>query len=151
MGHGHAYTCNCDSERKYICLGVGMMYPRVCEKVYEAALAGEYGEAWKATVENNRTGGFDCSKVVYKCPSCDHWEIDTKKSYYVPVDGNRLEGRYVSWFHRAWKEAKCIKTFRHVCPECSHRMHVADLEKEVLVCRKCKAVLDIEFGALCWD
>lgn len=151
MGHGHTYTCKCGSERQSMRLGIGMMYPRVCEKVYEAALAGEYGEAWKETVENNPTGGFDCAKVVYKCPNCDYWEIDTKKSYYVPVDGYDLKGRYISWFHRAWKDVKWIKNFRHICPECSHLMHIADLEKETLVCHECKAELDIELGTFCWD
>ena len=93
MGTGHTYNCKCKSKHKSIHLGIGMMYPRICERTYASALDGDYGKSWKTIVENHPFGGFDCEKVVYNCSHCNYWEVDTKKSYYIPQGDYTLRGK----------------------------------------------------------
>ena len=151
MGTGHTYNCKCKSTYKSIHVGIGMMYPRICERTYVSALDGDYGESWKTIIESHPNGGFDCEKVVYKCSYCDYWEVDTKKSYYIPQRDYTLRGKYIMWIDKAFKRVKCIKTFRHICPCCSKTMHIANLENETLICQKCSTPIKIHFGTINWD
>lgn len=76
--------------------------------------------------------------MIYVC-QCDHWEVDTKKSFYKQGDEN----------HR-WTESKVAALFYHKCPECGKRMHQAD-EWDVLTCPECGEIIDGLEPSLIWD
>ncbi len=78
MGTGHSYRCKCRKTNKHIKVGIGMMYPLICDNIRQCVLDGEYGERWKKFLEDNPDGAFDCERLVYKCSACDYWELSYK-------------------------------------------------------------------------
>lgn len=147
MGAAHLYTCACKKRPRRIMVGNGFSTPKLCWEAREAALNGDWGEQWKKTVEAHPQGAFDCEKAVYRCPHCEHWEVDRKKNYFDPTNGTTFSGGYV-WgrYNR-----KLIKAFRHLCPKCAHLMHIANLKKETLICKDCRTALNLELYAIPWD
>lgn len=118
MGTGHSYRCKCRKTNKHINVGIGMMYPRVCDRIQENMLAGEYGDVWKTFLEEHPGGAFDGERLVYKCSACEYWELDYKKDYYMTMTGEPAEHNYVMWFDRYFRKYRCVRRFRHMCPEC---------------------------------
>ena len=151
MGTGHSYRCKCRKTNKHINVGIGMMYPRVCDRNKENMLAGEYGDAWKRFLEEHPGGAFDGERLVYKCSACEYWELDYKKDYYMTVTGEPAEHNYVMWFDRYFRKYRCVRRFRHMCPECDKPMHIANLKKERLLCKECKAPMKFALDTINWD
>lgn len=151
MGTGHSYKCKCRKTNKHINVGIGMMYPRVCDSIRQSALDGAYGEQWKRFLKENPNGAFDGERMVYKCSACDYWELSYKKDYYMTATGAPTEHNYVTWFDKRFGKYRCARRFRHICPECSKPMHIANLKKEVLLCKECKAPMKFTFGTIRWD
>lgn len=151
MGTGHSYKCKCREKDKHINVGSGMMYPRVCGRVHQNMLDGEYGDTWKRFLEEHPGGAFDCEREVYKCSACDYWELDYRNNYYMTSDGTPVRHNYVTWFDVYYYKYKCVRRFRHICPECGKPMHIANLKKEVLLCKDCKAPMEFTLDTIDWD
>lgn len=149
MGWGHSYKCkNCEKSGD-IYRDYGMAYPLDCEEVYENAKCGRYGDRWRTCIEKHPDGAFDCTLEVYKCTACGFWKNDSRKNYFVGQNAFRIRKKYVTNVDRS--VYRCIKRFRHICPQCNKVMHRVDLKKETLNCLSCGNTLKIDFDQFIWD
>lgn len=151
MGYGIEVKCKKCKFKQIYHLGVGMMFPRVYQRIVGAVRNGEYGEEWKKFFEENTGAAIMAEQRLYQCSACKHLEQDYDLSLYLNKNGTAPEHDY--WPH--WcdfdHEYKFVKNYIHKCPKCSARMHkIKDFENTKLPCPKCGSDLKIDDG-ICWD
>jgi len=136
----YTYACpNCGHNGEFQ-LGFNSWAPVVSMKMKEAVSDGCWGDEWCDFVAQNPNGGIDSEFVLYVC-ECGKWLADRARDYYIPADLNKRIGAYVKNSSR--EKNKCVKHFRHSCPDCGETMSRVDIDNEKLKCPICRAELRI--------
>lgn len=83
MGSSIRFTCkNCDYQNE-LSLGIGMMYPDVCEEELIRVENGERGEEVKQFFENNDDAAVSCELVPMQCEDCGELDRDQAETLYA--------------------------------------------------------------------
>lgn len=77
--------------------GVGMMFPRIYQRIVEEVRSGEYGEEWKLFFEENLGAAIMAEQRLYQCSACNHLEQDCDLSLYCNKNETPPEQDY--WPH----------------------------------------------------
>lgn len=72
-------------------LGVGMMFPRVYQRIVEAVRAGEYGEEWKKFFGEKMGAAIMAEQRLYQCSACNLLEQEYDLSLYLNKNGTPPE------------------------------------------------------------
>lgn len=150
MGAGVAVKCKkCKFKATYH-LGVGMMFPRVYERVVSEVKDGRYGEEWKQFFDDNTGAAIMCEQRLYQCPSCNNLIQNYDLSLYNHKNGEPPEHNY--WAH--WcdfdHEYELVKNYIHNCPKCGNEMHEWKYSEKDIACPKCGEALKVDTGIM-WD
>lgn len=76
MGYRIEVKCKKCKFKQMYHLGVGMMFPRVYQRIVDAVRNGEYGEEWKKFFEENTGAAIMAEQRLYQCFACKHLEKD---------------------------------------------------------------------------
>lgn len=125
--------------------GIGFMFPVTYNKLFTAALNGEYGERLKELLLKNPNAAIDAATSLYICEGCGHWivtpvldcylpthEVCEEKgkriwSVAMPIELNKLERRVVApWELR--KGYELLERYKHVCSRCESEMKMRQLD-----------------------
>ena len=166
MGQGISLLCAC-GKKENITLGIGMMYPEICEETVDDIVNGVYGNEWKTLYESKKYIVIDGEKYLFYCEKCGCWEVSLGLDLYEPNNieevrkiyyGKKMveESRYVLYMGE-WKREQyyhLLKEYSHLCPKCKNIMiKTNDFEKSIfdnLVCTHCGKTMQ-RHGILMWD
>jgi len=117
-------------------LGKNKWYGLSSHKFKLHALEGGIGKEWKELISTNPEGWFDSERALYAC-ECGRWITAHTHDYYVPVgDAEAVSGAAVN---QRKAKYRCIKRYKHYCPDCGRQMDLVDLKNEKLKCPVCGA------------
>ena len=153
MGSGFSYECKKCKKEYSVRLGIGMLFPRVYQKILSDIKTGFYGDELKNLVNSQQYVAVNASKRVYICRHCGNWNLEYAMDLYTPVNIEEIskqkygaktvdEWGYIPYVipYSLKEDYKLLKRFIHKCPVCDKRTHMAS-EKELkeLSCPHCKA------------
>ena len=149
MRSGYAVTCSkCGFNAMYT-LGAGMLFPRVYEELVGDILAGKHGQEWKDYFNTIPGAAVLAEKELYRCSNCNTLLSDYNLALYKRNDGTPPDhGCWVYWCDHDYT---FVKSYRHMCPKCSRRMHKVSISRSTrLPCPECGSALEIDDGIM-WD
>ena len=157
MGIGYMYRCNDCGRDIEVNLGVGFLYPRVCEETLAAVRAGEYGEKLKAAAESEKHTGCAPETKIYVCEDCGCWDVLDDVSVYGWADKDRDEEiSYIALWTEDARSYRLIEEFVPTCGKCGGKMHAIDVDEDSdvipqLNCNECGAPLVAQSDVMMWD
>lgn len=171
MGTMMKYGCLECGRSKQLHLGVGMMYPRVCDDMKQSIANGEYGSELKAAYESCELPAVRPEEMVYMCPSCGNWEVHRDASVYEPSDVEAAKKEkfgiktveewggipYISGYEIESGKYRLVSCYTPACPNCGDGMAIVagddkdELKASELKCPECGSLKkSISFSGY-WD
>ena len=142
MGTGYSFHCNHCGASQEAWLGVGMMFPTVCEETLAEAREGKYGQKLKEAAESEPFVGVSAEQRIYVCGKCGHWEVRTDASVYGLADKVKGpdapfgEKTIAEWgdipYVAKWVDEgmfRLIEEYAPDCPECGGPMCAQDVDE----------------------
>lgn len=136
MGDLLLYKCRDCGYNRWLHVGVGMMFPRVCNAMRADIASGEYGTDLMRAYETCDHSGVAPEDTVFQCPACGHWDVDRDASVYEAADMEAVRERYrniksfeesgiVPWVtHRDIENGlfRLAAAYAPPCPKCGEGM-----------------------------
>ena len=157
MGTGYTFHCNNCGHDDIAMLGVGMLYPSVCDETLAAVRAGEYGEKLQRAAESAKHVGCAAERKIYVCEDCGSWAVLNDASLYGWADENKdVEIDYVVLWGGDGEKYRLIEKFVPTCGKCGGDMHAIDVDEDSddapqLSCNECGSPLTAKLASICWD
>ena len=137
MGQGYELQCRCGN-RITLLTGVGFLYFKTCEDLYQEVKNGSWGKNWTSFIKKYPDGLFDATLEVYQCPMCNNLSNENVGNYYIAdcdVDDFELENH--AYWKRFGKTYPNKKVRRHICSKCKKTMKRINFDRDSLICPKC--------------
>ena len=95
MGQGYKFSCNECGFSVSASLGIGFLYPNVCEKILDKMKEGAFGEEIKEAANTIPGVAVHQKSSVFICDKCRSWRVDDLIDLCVPIkEGNTKKRRF---------------------------------------------------------
>ena len=84
MGSVYSIECECGYSLS-VSQGVGLFYPRQCERIMQSIREGDYGEEMKKAAETVPHAAVCCSSGLFRCPNCGDYTGDEYMALCAPI------------------------------------------------------------------
>ena len=165
MGNGFVIKCEkCGFKHNYD-IGIGFLYPEVCEDILNSMKLGNFGDELMRLANTIPNVAVHQCRAVFVCDDCGSWRVDDVIDLCSPIAKKK---RFMGLF-RTKEEIhtdkpyvmdaeighfyKVIHSVERRCTCCQQKMRaVAEDEtiKQKLKCPECGEILTIE-DVYCWD
>ena len=163
MGQGYILQCGKCDYRINVSLGIGFLYPNLCEEILSKMKQGNYGEALQKAARKTPGASIHAENALFHCKKCGALKSDGIVQLCAPKKLRRLKrrvpfsvvnpvtsGAYVMR-HEIGSDYTVVGEIPHPCENCGQPMQpVEEASINDLQCPKCKAKLAV-VGTLCWD
>lgn len=117
MGAGGTYRCNkCGYEFSPL-IGMGLLYPTVCEENMKKVKKGKFGERLKKFMEEHPEGKIDFKYVAVQCEDCGYYDCVMDLGMYLPNENKKTSPGL-------WNLQNCkkVEDYNHSCEDCGGKM-----------------------------
>lgn len=163
MGNGLKLECKCGFELT-ASLGIGFLYPMVCEKTLQSIKDGAYGEELKDLANNTPNVAVHHEASLFLCDHCGDIVVEEEIDLCTPIKkrkGNQKFCSVIDYPEDITYVMRCdigdtykvIHSVEHKCSKCGNPLRVIKQTPKVLnslKCPKCKELLSIGQAYL-WD
>lgn len=165
MGQGYKFECEECGFSTNASLGIGYLYPMVCDDILDRMKKGAFGEEIKEAANTTPGVAVHQSASVFICDKCRSWCIDDVIDLCVPIQEVNEENRRFSVANEATNEITYVmdcdigETFEilhsveRTCSCCNRKMRPVKKSRMSLLklkCPKCQKKIDIR-GSYDWD
>lgn len=165
MGQGYNFKCKDCGFSTSASLGIGFLYPNVCDEILGKMKAGDFGEEIKEAANTIPGVAVHNKSAVFICDKCRSWRVDDLIELCVPIKDVNTENRRFSVANEAANLVTYVMdcdvgdTFEvlhrveHTCNCCNNKMRPVKESRISLLklkCPKCQKKIDIG-ESYCWD
>ena len=164
MGNGIKLECKKCGFDITASLGIGFLYPIVCEKTLQRIKDGEFGDEFKDLANNTPNAAVHQEESLFVCDKCGDIVVDDVIDLCVPIKGVRCGQKFcscidypdnITYVMRSdiGDTYKVVCSVEHKCSKCNDSIRVIKQTPKVLKslkCPKCKELLSISQAYL-WD
>lgn len=165
MGSGIKLECKKCGFELSASLGIGFLYPNVCEEILQKMKEGVFGEEFKEDATTIPNVAIHQETSLFVCDHCGDLVVDDVIDLCALIEGKKKrDGKFCSAMDYPADISyvmtvdigdtyRIVRSVEHKCEKCNNPLRVVKQIKRslgALKCPKCKEKLSVG-DAYCWD